>query len=182
MTEPSGPAWCQRFPTSKNVLALKEPFRGDVTRYLNMLDAAGAAVDIAATLRPKERAYLMHWAWVIAHGERAPSGIPTMAGVDIDWNHGWDRLAAIAAATKMCAVYGLRYKPALTSRHCDGLAIDMSITWADQTITVHTAAGSPVTIRTKPHDGTNPELAAIGATYGVHKLVTDVPHWSADGR
>ena len=32
-----------------------------------------------------------------------------------------------------------------------------------------------------PQNGSNPELIAVGATYGVFKLVSDPPHWSDDG-
>jgi len=39
-----------------------------------------------------------------------------------------------------------------------------------------------VTVVTDPHDGSNHELAKVGASFGVIKLATDRPHWSDDGR
>jgi hypothetical protein len=37
------------------------------------------------------------------------------------------------------------------------------------------ADGSEVLVRSQP------QLHSVGATFGVHKLVTDLPHWSDDG-
>jgi len=60
----------------------------------------------------------------------------------------------------MVAGYGIAYRPALTSRHIQGRAIDMRITgWK----------------------GTEQELYARGASFGVRKLIKDPPHWSDDG-
>ena len=64
--EPSGPAWVARFPGSASPDDCIEPFRSSLKAFLAALAAAGAQVDIAATFRPSERAYLMHWSWKIA--------------------------------------------------------------------------------------------------------------------
>jgi hypothetical protein len=48
---------------------------------------------------------------------------------------------------------------------------------------IKNAKGDEVTITTTPRTGNdNKELHAVGATYGVHKLVSDPPHWSHDGK
>ncbi|MND07346.1 hypothetical protein D3C83_292530 [compost metagenome] len=36
-------------------------------------------------------------------------------------------------------------------------------------------------ISTAPRNGSNPQLIAVGKTFGVIKLVSDPPHWSDDG-
>jgi hypothetical protein len=38
-----------------------------------------------------------------------------------------------------------------------------------------------VDITSSPRTGQNGELHAVGQTYNVVKLVSDPPHWSADG-
>jgi hypothetical protein len=101
----SGPEWCSEFPTSTSVDDLADPFRRCVVRFLNALRDAGAQVEISATYRPPERAYLMHYAAMIGQGQD-PAVIPPMAGVDIEWCHGGDINAARAAAEAMTKRYG----------------------------------------------------------------------------
>lgn len=180
MSEPSGRAWCARYPTSTSVDDLVEPFRSNVKRFIEAIEAAGGTVTISATYRPPERAYLMHSAWQIARLGVDPHTVPAHPGVDIDWTHGGDVAAARSAAREMVAGYGIRFQPSLTSHHCIRRAIDMTIRW-DGTLAIRNAAGTPWTIGSVPHDGTNPELAKIGASFGVIKLATDPPHWSVDG-
>lgn len=80
----SGPAWIAQFPGSKRVDDLVEPFRTHVESFLTALRDAGAEVEIAATLRPPQRAYLMHHSFLVAKGQMEPDAVPAMAGVDID--------------------------------------------------------------------------------------------------
>jgi hypothetical protein len=108
-----------------------------------------------------------------------------MSGVDIDWvitdKAGKPDLAASKKAAKeMVDAYDIAYEPALKSRHTEGLAIDMDISWSGD-LTIVTADGDPTTIKTSPRDGGNKELQAVGAGYGVIKLKSDPPHWSSDG-
>lgn len=187
---PSGAAWVAQFPTSNETTTLAEPFRNGTERFIAALRSAGAAVNISATLRPPERAYLMHWSWRIVHGT-APAEVPARPGVEIDWQHRDsagvpDPTAALAGAQAMVNGYGiasLGVPPALNSRHIQGNAIDMTITWVG-TLNLANASGELVTIATQPRTGMNAQLAAVGVTYGVYKFVggaADRPHWSADG-
>lgn len=182
MVEFSGAQWCARFPTSKALTDLVEPFRTSATHWIAGLEAAGAEVEISATYRPEERAYLMHWCCQIA-GYRdkagvfhqvAPADVPPMVGVDIDWTHGGDLGAARAAAVAMREAYGIVYPAALDSRHIEGNAVDMTITWRE-TIIVKDASGLEHACWEQA------QLYPIGATYGAHKLLSDPPHWSSDG-
>ena len=59
--ELSGPKWVKRFPTSRSPTDLSPEFRRQCQAFLNALAVANATVDIAATLRPPERAYLMFY-------------------------------------------------------------------------------------------------------------------------
>lgn len=190
--DPSGAHWCVRFAGSRSVTACMEPFRANVTSFIAALRAAGASVTVSATYRPPQRAYLMHWSWMIVNIGIDPRTIPKMAGVNIRWDH-VDAAGVYAAADSLAGAQGmvdgydmqnLMTAPALNSRHTVGAAIDMSISWVD-TLTVKDAGGNTENITGQPRNGMNVRLAAIGASYGVIKYNgsgTDRPHWSDTGR
>ena len=79
-----------------------------------------------------------------------------------------------AAARAMVHAYGMAHSAALQSNHTNGTAIDMNVRGMIGKTMVD-ANGESVRI------GSQADLHAVGATYGVHKLVSDPPHWSADG-
>lgn len=177
--ELSGKAWVARFPTGKSLLDLKPPFLSKMSKFHNALIGAGATVKINATVRPPERAYLMHWSFKIAKRSVKPSDVPPMPGVGIVWVHESEEKSR-AAAQEMVTAYGIAFAPALTSNHILGLAIDMTIGWAG-TLNIKDAAGNVVGIGA-PQTGANPKLHEVGKSYGVIKLVSDPPHWSDNGR
>lgn len=181
MSEPSGPQWCARFPGSKSLDDLIPDFRDAVRAFVSQIADGGASVAISATFRPPERAYLMHWCWMIAREGADPSSVPSMAGVAIDWTHNADAASARAAAEQMVEAYAIRFQPSLASRHTERRAVDMSVAW-NGTLTLTDFNGQRRAIASSPRDGTNVDLAVIGKTFGVIKLVTDPPHWSDDGR
>ena len=179
-TTPSGSSWVRQFPTGTTTQSLTPTFATAVNQFVAALRLGGASVNIAATLRPPERAYLMHYSYKIARSGLDPATVPAMAGVAIDWVHrdakGKLNLpASRLAAAEMVSGYGIVYAPALVSRHSQGRAIDMNITNylkkkfvnANKVATTVTSAA---------------ELHALGATFGVIKLASDPPHWSDDGR
>jgi len=175
--ECSGSIWIERFPASTSLADLAEPFRSKAQRFVAALQSGGAIVTIGETFRPPERAYLMHYAWAIARMGIDPGSVPAMAGVEIQWLHP----DATAAAEAMVAGYGLVFEPALASRHTQGLAVDMEIAWQGDLAIVR-GDGSPAIVASLPRNGSaNADLHAIGASYGVYKLISDPPHWSADG-
>lgn len=176
----SGAPWVSKFPTSRSIDDLKAPFKDAVTKFVAALKAAGASVSIAATHRPAERAYLMRHSWDISKGLVKPKDVPAREGVAIEWDHGNDT-ASIDAAKAMVSGYEIAYRPSLTSRHIDRLAIDMSISWTG-TLSIVNAAGTTIEITSTPRTGKeNTDLHTVGGGYGVHKLVSDPPHWSSDG-
>jgi hypothetical protein len=108
-----------------------------------------------------------------------------MADVDIQWvyvdrNGNPDRAASRAAAAAMVQGYDIVFRPALASRHTEGKAIDMDISWQGD-LSIAGADGKTVVIKTPPRTGGNAQLQIVGAGYGVNKLATDPPHWSSDG-
>jgi D-alanyl-D-alanine dipeptidase len=173
MSELSGSAWVGQFPTSSVTSDLLATFRTAVDSFIASLEAGGASVRISATLRPPERAYLMHYAYQVAHGGLAAALVPSMAGVDINWVHATAAASKIAAK-QMVTGYGIVYAPALVSRHSEGRAIDMTIT-AYVGKTFNNASGQAVLV------SNSSGLNALGATFGVIKLPSDPPHWSDDG-
>ena len=177
--ELSGKIWVGRFKGSKSPDDLEGNFQTAVKAFLQALSDAGANVTINATFRPPQRAYLMHFAWQIAHNAIGPGDVPPMAGVDIEWVHG-SASASRAAAREMVDAFGMAFIAALRSRHTEGRAIDMSIGWSG-TLDIKTATGQRVSIATTPRSGDNKKLHEVGRSYGVVKLVSDPPHWSTDG-
>ena len=185
MSEPAGVAWVARYPTSVDVNDLVGSFRTSVNNFLSALQNAGASVSIAATLRPPERAYLMHWSYMIAQAGQDAAKVPAITGVDIDWvirdaKGNPDKAATQKAAQAMVDGYGIAYQPALSSRHTEGLAIDMNISWSGN-LSITGADGRAVVISSSPRSGGNGQLQTVGAKYGVIKLSSDPPHWSSDG-
>ena len=67
MAEPSGPQWCARFPGSASTDELVRDFRDRVLAFLSQVKDGGGKVSIAATYRPPQRAYLMHWCCMVSN-------------------------------------------------------------------------------------------------------------------
>jgi hypothetical protein len=186
----SGPEWVSQFPTSKSEDDLVEPFRTNAKNFLSALSDCSAEITISATYRPPQRAYLMHYCFQIANNNLDPALVDPYNGigdpVDIDWVHldpilgNPDPAASRAAAAAMVHAYGIAYGPVLVTRHSEGLAIDMNISWSG-ILTIVDGTGNAVTIASLPRTGANADLQAVGKSYGVIKLATDPPHWSSDG-
>ena len=198
--QPSGPAWARKFPASSKLADLSNPFRGDATRFIAAMTHAGIHTHIFSTLRPYERIYLMHYAWMIANKKIDPRDVPAFvpkrgqASVDICWVHAKapgvaDLPASVKAAEQMLPAFGIdprnKIAPALDSGHARGQAIDMTTTWTSARVTIVDAHGHRVTIGALPRDGVNAQLISVGATYGVIHLQppgNDPNHWSINGR
>ncbi|MBB5191458.1 fructose/tagatose bisphosphate aldolase [Silvimonas terrae] len=185
--ELSGAQWVTKYPGSSDTADLEEDFKIATESFLAALRLAKATVYIAATFRPPERAYLMHWSWKIAHKKVKPEKVPARSGILIEWDHG-DEEKSIQAAKSMVSSYGmdgLKVAPALSSRHTEGKAIDMSIAWSSKVLTISDASGKEIEIKEGVKNGMNSELHKIGESYGVIKFklgAKDKPHWSSDGK
>ncbi|WP_286178416.1 peptidoglycan-binding domain-containing protein [Enterobacter sp. Ap-1006] len=192
MKQLSGESWVSRFQGSSDTQTLSPIFRANVNNFLKSLEDAGVRVTISATLRPPERAYLMHWSWKLARGMVEPANIPEKSGVEIEWVHKGangkaDRNKSINAAKAMVRAYGmsnLNVAPALRSRHTEGNAIDMTLSWMGN-LEIKDNKGETVIIKTMPRDGMNAQLHEVGKSFDVikyHGGANDKPHWSTDGR
>ena len=134
----------------------------------------------------------MHWSWKIVNDNADAQSIPARDGVNIKWDHVDDAgvysseksIAGAKAMVNGYAIHRLKVAPSLTSRHTEGNAVDMSITWSGNLV-IKSKDGTEVTITTEPRTGMNSDLHKVGATYGVTKFHggdKDKPHWSSDGR
>jgi hypothetical protein len=189
--ELSGIQWVDRYRGSSSLKDLRGSFRDRTEAFVDALQAAGATVTISATYRPPQRAYLMHWAWLIVKRDLDPATVPAMDGVDINWMHEdadgtYSRQLSVAAARTM--VFGfdiqrLGIAPSLQSRHTLGYGIDMNISW-NGVLTLPDADGNIIQIKTSPRSGLNLQLRRVGESYGVikyNRAGRDDPHWSDNG-
>jgi hypothetical protein len=181
-TNLSGAAWWHanqaKFPNSSRVEDLEATFRNALQEFLAALQSAGATVSISATRRNKQRAHLMHHSFKIAKDTESLVGVPSEPGVNIVWDHG-DFAKSKAAAQEMVDLFVIVFEPSLTSLHITGQAVDMDISWSG-TLAIRAKAGQIFRIDT-PRDGSNTVLHTVGTSYGVRKLLSDPPHWSATG-
>lgn len=149
---PAGRVWVLRYPTSRSLGDLVEPFRSGARGFVAELERRGCRVRITATRRSRERAHLMYWAWAIDRDGVAPEAVPADPAIPIAWTR--------EGAREMVEAYELVHRPSRTSRHIDGRAFDGRV------------EGWP---------GTDEDLDALGADHGVHRLAGDPVHWSDDG-
>jgi hypothetical protein len=187
LREPSGPQWANRWMPSKSIDDLVSTFRTNVNRFINALRIAGVNVNVNTTLRPRQRAYLMHYAPLVAEGDIQPQDVPGEQGVNIDWVHrdpdgNPDPAESRKAASRLAEAFSVAYPAAFPTRHMLGLAIDMTISWDKQVLKVIDGNNITWTIKSLPRNGAgNLAIHRLGATYGVLKLVNDPPHWSDNG-
>jgi hypothetical protein len=179
----SGAEWWHanqhKYPNSAEISDLAPAFATAVGGFIRALEAAGAIVVVSATRRNRIRAYLMHYSWLLAKGAIAPAKLPLEPEAPIIWDHGDDK-ASRKAAQEMVDLFEIVYQPSLTSNHIHGTAVDMKISWSEP-IKVRNARGHEVLIDLPRKDASNSHLHAVGATYGVRKLLSDAPHWSHNG-
>ena len=185
----SGAPWWRRnqsrYPNSKDLNTLDPTFREHVENFILALRGGGALVIINSTRRSPERAYLMHYAWQVAHGLIEAARVPAKPGVAIEWDHGDDK-ASRKGAQEMVTLAHMAFQASLTSNHTKGLAIDMDIAWKDDLFLKipRPRVADLWKIQTTPRTGAgNRELHSVAREFfGVRKLVSDPPHWSSNGR
>src|SRR5882762_2206979 len=113
----SGKVWVSLFPGLKTLEALTSPFKELATAFINAMKEAAVDVKINATLRPPQRAFLMHFSFLIAKGLQDPRTVPPKTDVHIEWFHG-NVPDSVRAAKEMVAAYGIatsKTAPALQS-------------------------------------------------------------------
>jgi hypothetical protein len=196
----SGPSWSSRWPGGDRQIGhLNATFGPRVQNFVTAMITAGATVVPQSTLRSPQRSYLMHFSYLVSKEQLAPQAVPAYRpladekGPQICWLHRTvsgrvDAGTSVAGAGGLLSALGvdssLKVAPALHSRHNTGDAIDMQIRWTTPSLRIKNAAGQTVKITSTPHDGTNPDLIKVGATYAVNHfspVAADRNHWSSDG-
>lgn len=179
----SGAAWWHAnqglYVNSNRIEDLDPDFATKVRAFVTAMRNAGATVQVSSTRRNKVRAYLMHYSWTLAAGTNTAASIPPEPGCHIIWDHG-NEAASRAAAAEMRDLFNIAYQPSLTSRHIEGKAIDMTISWTG-TLAMIDGQGQPVSVPPPCSGDINARLHQVGRSYGVIKLLSDKPHWSTDG-
>ena len=115
------------------------------------------------------------WRWYLRHQTPVK-----LRGSACDSDHFYYAHGSFLAAGDMVEGYSLVHHAARNSRHNEGQAIDMNIQWSGDLV-IRNKNGTFTTITSSPKNGNNPDLHTVGASYGVHKLLSDPPHWSIDG-
>lgn len=183
----SGSSWCAQYPTGTTIAEITDAtFRDNVQAFHDAMVAAATAanslnISISASYRPAERAHLMHYAFHVHNGTTSPADAnkaSTAAGININWDHG-NLATSKAKAGEMVTTYDIAYAPALHSRHTEGKAIDWTITWSGSLMIAK--KGETTKLDCTGSGSTSANLHKVGASYGVHKLASDPPHWSTDG-
>ncbi|MHB9066002.1 MAG: hypothetical protein ACYC4B_19570 [Pirellulaceae bacterium] len=194
----SGRAWCQAYAEqwkgNTDITTLDQTFRAKVYEFIGLLEGAGATVHPPISVyRPIERAYLMHFSWLIVNPDdkrninpktkqpdpTEPALIPPYAGVDINWDYGNDELSR-AAAAQMVSYFKTGSYAAFPSKHSQYLAIDMQVEWTGTLSIKMKGATTATPITTGPRNADNIQLGRVAATYGVYRVRSDTaPHWQS---
>jgi uncharacterized protein YcbK (DUF882 family) len=176
----SGAHWVEKYKTEPTLDLLKDPFKGHISAFIEMLRSNRSRVAISATYRAPERAWLMHWAWMVARGKITYSKLNSISNpqkIDIVWDHG-DEASSREAARAMVSGYHMAHVAALSSRHTEGRAVDITIRRLPEILKIDKKEW-PIGVA---RADANEALWFIGEhLFSVKKLATDPPHWSDDG-
>lgn len=209
--DPPGPGWTMRYPNPATeaeryaALAAARPDSGFASRIASLLaqiEQQGGQTYLAATVRPRERGYLMWGAFVLS---RSTSEIEVRAtaeklhhanrawglNIPITWWHpdGWT--ATIQAARQMADAYDVVYATesgARNSNHYDGAAADFVAIGLPRELTLRAPDGAVATFDlsdpVNPRDLslTPPLIDWIEEHFQMRKLDSDYPHWSDAAR
>lgn len=151
--------------------------------FVTGLRSAGAQVRVTAGLRHPNRAFLMHYAWGVAHGQYTPAQANAACrgrGIEIEWDHG-AQAASRAAAQALVNAFGLVRQASITSNHIRGLAMDIDISGLPASITMN--GKTYTTQRGASGSAAAASVAPIGRDMGVIWFGGgDYVHWSQNGR
>lgn len=200
-----GPNWAARFEQPKTedarleALAVLNPsFAARLRNLREQLTKQGVLVYIEATIRPRERGYLMYGAHLIRRSKSRRQLRRRVAklerlneewslGIAIDWRHpkGWR--ATREAARRMADTYGVDYatqRGAQNSSHYDGEAVDIWAVGLPRKLRLQAPDGARRTFDLSDPNQTRdlaltPELVDwIEEHFHFRKLRTDYPHWT----
>lgn len=209
--DPPGPGWTMRYqnPGSQTeryaALAEERPDSGFASRVASLLaqiEEQGGSTFVSATVRRRERGYLMWGAFVLSRATSEAEVDRLVArlnrrnrewGLDvpITWKHpdGW--LATTEAARHMADAYDVVYATeggARNSNHYGGAAVDFVAIDLPRELVLHAPDGEVATFdlsdpaNTRDLSLTPPLIRWIEEHFQMRKLDSDYPHWSDAAR
>jgi hypothetical protein len=204
-TKLSGKQWKatadSKWADSSKLEDLDAGFKASLDKFFEILTANNITTGEYTTKRPKERAYLLHYAVEVKNGTTKAKDVPKQDGVDIIWDHGEDA-KSVAAAKEMVDAFGIVGPAALESNHIAGKAIDMKFDFTKCTkdgVTkiTYKKEGKDVERTLKIDDEAvigvkaagksiasiaDRELSKAGDDFGVKRHIdNDIVHWSTTG-
>lgn len=204
-----GPAWTMRYRSPEGegamleALAEQRPdatFRDRVVSLVTQLRTQGADVVLNATVRYRERGYLMWGAYLLrgcadaACVQETVTQLEAINGtwvsVPIVWTHpeGWT--ATREAARRMADAYDVVYaneQGARHSKHYDGLAIDLAATGLPRKLDLAAPDGARRTFDlSHPDEARDLSLTPVLVNwierhFAFEKVTDDYPHWNDVG-
>ncbi len=201
---PLGPGWIKRFPNPRGEAAMMAALRDvnprmaeAVTSLMRQLRAQGAMVELASTLRRRERGYLMWGAFYLSEPvsdadlERRLARLDALnrawgLNIAIHWRHPQGLAATRLAANDMREAFGVVFATesgARNSNHYDGRAVDVVARRLPRLLTLVAPDGVERAFDLADPQASRdlsltPELIDwIAAHFGMRKLLADYPHW-----
>jgi hypothetical protein len=202
---PLGERWSARYPNppdeTERLRSLEAEGGGDfrerIEKLIEQLRDQGAEVHVLATVRRRERGYLMYGAFTLSRAstraqvEQRTEELDRLnrewdLDIPIQWQHpdGWR--TTIEAAKEMAEAYNVVYATRHGARHSNHYgagAIDLSVTRLPRRLQLQAPDGTERTFdlsgANEPRDlNLTPRLIEwIEAHYKVRKLRSDYPHW-----
>lgn len=202
--EPLGPRWTTRYQNPEGearmlaALQKKSPaFAKRVQHLVGQLRDQGADVELASTLRNRQRGYLMWGSFVLSKATSAKqvdASVKMLRRYNTLWKHyvpiawrapgEWE--ATVEAARQMKDTYDVVYATrhgAQFSDHYDGQAVDVVVMGLPRTLTLKAPDGASqsfdLSAPDEPRDlSLTPALVEwVEQHYGFKKLRADYPHW-----
>ncbi|MEZ4271753.1 MAG: hypothetical protein R3C68_10075 [Myxococcota bacterium] len=204
--DPLGPYWTAlyRSPTEEGaMLAALEAdspsgtFASRIEELLTQLRSQGADAYLNASVRHRERGYLMWGAFYLSRAanlqqlEKRLQKVTALnaawnLNVPIQWRHPQGEMMTLEAARRMSDAYDVVYatqRSAQRSRHYDAMAVDLSAVGLPRELTLHAPDGETATFDLGAYDHTrdlnlSPTVIAwIEEHFQMSKLKSDYPHW-----
>lgn len=204
-----GPEWAMRYqqPHTQEerleILAEYNPsFARRVESLIDQLRSQGAMAYVEATVRPRERGYLLYGSFLLSRATNEKAVLAHIKAlntynkawglnVPIKWKHPDCWRATVAYARELADTFGVVYatrRGAKSSSHYDGSAADLFVVNLPRTLKLRAPSGAHATFDlSNPDESRDLSLTPriiewIEKHFAMSKLRRDYPHWSDTSR